>query len=231
MSIAPYRGYSLKDSPVAYRQALDRIAGRPSKVEGFARWLLHFCFIETAGYSKKDWTDFQWDSFVFAHPDGFPTMYGKAIRELPSREELAGMQQWVRNLWRNLQDGEKAHIKHDFWLAELHAENDRIVGFASPRMSSWSESFKFETFQVLTAKDLDGRFRFCKNEKCRRPFLSIKRQAYCSVSCSQHHRTSLYRTKNREQFREKRREYYAKKQRERTGLPNLRIQTRKGVQQ
>jgi hypothetical protein len=228
MSIAQHRGYSLKDSPAAYRQALDRVSGRPSTIEGFAHWLLSFSVTSNASFSAKNWKDFQWEGFVFAYPDGFPTMDGEAIRSLPSKTDLIQMQNWAGSLWKHLEKGERVYIESNRWLAELHAEHDRIVGFASPRMSSWSESFKFEAFQVLTAKDLDGRFRFCKREKCRRPFLSIKRQTFCSISCSQHHRTSLYRTKNREQFREKRREYYKKKTRERTGLPNLRIQTSKG---
>lgn len=230
MSIAPRRGYSLKDSPAAYRQALDRVSGQPPTIEGFVRWLLSFSFTSTASFSEKNWKAFQWESFAFAYPNGFPTMYGRAIRSIPSKTDLTDMQQWVGNLWGNLEKGEAVIIESNNWLAELYAEDDQIVGFASPRMSSWLESFKFEVFQVLTAKDLDGRFRFCKRETCRRPFLSVKRQGFCSASCSQHHRTALYRTKNREQFREKRREYYAKKQREQTGLPNLRIQTRKGTQ-
>lgn len=228
MSIAPHKIYPLEDSPPDYRKALTRVGGPPSRVDSFARWLLSFSFKNTESFSQKDWKDLRWESFAFAHPDGFPTMDGEAIRSLPSKTDLVQMQKWAGSLWENIEKGERVYIESNYWLAELHAEDDRIVGFASPRMSSWSESFKFEAFQVLTAKGLDGRFRFCKREKCRRPFLSIKRQAFCSVSCSQHHRTSLYRSKNREQFREKRREYYKKKQRERTGSPNLRIQTRKG---
>lgn len=229
MSIAPRRTYSLEDSPVAYKKALERISKWPSAIEGFAQWLLNFSFKGTESLSQKDWKNLQWEGFVFAYPYGFPTMYGRAMRSPPSITDLIEMQRWVGSLWNNLQKGEMSYIESNNWVAELYAENDRIVGFARPVSSSWQESFKLELFQVITAKDLNGRFRFCKSELCLRPFLSIKRQIFCSPACSQYHRTTSYRSKNRERFREKRREYYKKIQRARTGSPNLRIQTRKGV--
>ncbi|MGH9427759.1 MAG: hypothetical protein ACRD2L_15830 [Terriglobia bacterium] len=256
MSIVPHRTYSLADSPPEYRKALHRVAGQPSALTNVARWLLEFTFRETAGLSQNDWKELQWEGAAFFYREEYlqqkpppkaatkgrqkvvaalvvqkyPWMRGYEIDPLPPKTNLIELQDWLRSLWDGLEKDGAVWITSSGWVARLFIKKNRtLVGLASPQASSWLERFKFRTYEILTATEVGKRIRFCKSEKCRRPFLSVKRQAFCSASCSQRHRTVLYRTKNREQFRIKRREYYAKKQREQTGLPNLRIQTRKGV--
>lgn len=259
MSIAPHRGYSLKDSPAAYRQALDRVSGRPPTVKAFARWLLSFSFKDMESFSQKNWEDLQWEGAAFffggKYPQQepppkattqrqqnvakvaaamvvqkYPWMRGFDIDPIPSKTDLIELRDWLGSLWGDLQKDGGKWIASSGWMAHLSVnKNGALDGFSSPQASSWLERFRYRTYEILAATEVGKRFRFCKRETCRRPFLSIKRQTFCSVSCSQHHRTFLYRTKNREQFREKRRAYYKKKQREKTGSPNLRIQTRKGV--
>jgi hypothetical protein len=217
MSIALGEKYSEKDYPLEYKQAVTRVWGRLPSVENAAHWLLSFSFADTVNLSATKWYRLRWECVAFACPTGFPT------REvfIPLRPHLKQIQRWVRKVWEKLGKDEVVEIsggiRHGYWRGDLYTENDRIVGFSRPQSHSPSyNDFEILTFQVLASPDLDGKFRFCKRDKCRRPFLAIKRQAFCSASCSQHHRTSLYRTRNREQFREKRREYYARKQRERT---------------
>jgi len=244
------------DLPPDYRKALDRVSGRTSTIENVARWLLNLSFKSTESFSQKDWKDLQWEGAAFFYGEEYPRQkppprainkkvqkvvaalmaqkypwtLGTEIDPLPSKSDLTELQNWLRSLWHGLANDGAAWITTSGWMAHLSVKDDgTLIGFSSPQASSWSQRFKYRAYGVLKATDVVNRFRFCKSDKCRRPFLSIKRQAYCSASCSQRHRTSLYRSKNREQFRVKRREYYAKKQRERTGLPNLRIQTRKGV--
>lgn len=255
MSIAPHKTHSRGDPSPAYKDALARVGGQPSRIENMARWILNFSFKPTESFSHKDWKDLQWEGAAFFYGEEFPRRkpqkaknatvqkvaaalvaqkypwtLGFEIDPLPSKGDLAELQNWLRSLWHDLQQDGAVWITTSGWVAQLSVKNDgALVGVSSPQASSWSQRFKYRAYGVLTATDVVNRIRFCKNEKCRRPFLSIKRQAFCSPSCSQRHRTSLFRAKNREKFRAQRREYYKKKQRERTGSPNLRIQTKKGV--
>jgi hypothetical protein len=243
------------DAPLAYREALIRVAGRDPSFTHVAGWLIALTFKDIAGLSEQTRQSLQQEGAAFFYGKRYqpplpstattdvrhklaialterdhPEWRGHFLNPLPSASDLAQFQNWLRGLWDGLKTGEEGWIVTSGWMGRLSVKkNGALDGVSSPQTTSWLQRFQLKTYEALMAPEVRKHFRFCKSNVCRRPFLSIKRQAFCSVSCSQRHRTTLYRAKNRELFRQKRREYYLKKQREQSGNPNLRVQRRKGA--
>ena len=218
-----------------YKVTVARMAAGESKFTGavYARWLLSFSKKRLEGSSPKAWREVQTEALVFrcggrSH-ENLQDAETVCVRPLPSPAQVTQAQQFLQTLIERLQKGKRVDIKTDNWIGTVQQVKGRLWLWSNPLQLPWLDAFKMRVYETLTDPKVKSHFRFCLNEGCGRPFLASKRQVYCSTSCSQHHRTLLYRNKDRARFNEKRREYYEKKQREITGLPNLRIQTRKGT--
>jgi len=147
------------------------------------------------------------------------------------------VQRWLHNAWQRLahHHGVIRRVKNrveiltygphglysdDFYRITYGPHGLYSGDFA--RAMEWPQAFESAMFRTLLA--VKDSFRFCHYDKCHRPFVAHKRQAYCSPACSQAFRTRRYRTEKRERFRAKRREAYARKQKEKFGVLNMRIQ-------
>jgi uncharacterized Zn finger protein (UPF0148 family) len=68
---------------------------------------------------------------------------------------------------------------------------------------------RVEQFKALAYDAFrDARFKFRRCPECKRPFVSVRRQAYCSSRCSQAVRTRKWRKAHPEKNREIRRQQY-----------------------
>ena len=188
-----------------------------------ARWLFTLSELALDKLSPRDSLVLRWEALAFVYIP-LAIRHRKYIWPLggfPSEHDLRNLQDWLRRLWEKFAQGGgvKRHLAEILMYRDNRLQRLPIRGIAQ-----WPDGFKEQVHNTLAS--IGDSFTFCHNERCRRPFLANKRQAYCSPSCSQAYRTHRYRTENPERFRTKRREAYARKQRERLGVPAIRIQSR-----
>ena len=199
-----------------------RVRGKPYSRQNVMRWLLDFSFRNSARFSQTDWHDVQWEALIFAY-DADKGSHSMSSVPLPTKQELMEIQQWLLDLWPSLKSGNFAPIQTRPPAQMLRWMDGKIHGIVLPLSVPWSEAFKAHTYEISTAGEVAERFRFCL--ECSRPYCARKRQAYCSSSCSQKHRTRQWRQKNRAQFRAARRAAYKRKVEESLGSP-VKITTR-----
>jgi hypothetical protein len=85
-------------------------------------------------------------------------------------------------------------------------ELDASGGLFWTRMTA---NFRVEQFKALAYDAFrDARFKFRRCPECKRPFVPVRRQAYCSSRCSQAVRTRKWRKAHPEKNREIRRQQY-----------------------
>lgn len=189
------------------------------------RWLIGFSERALDGLSRRDWQVLGYEAAGFAlfglwRPEGWKYL---SLMHFPSELELRKAQHWLHMAWQRLFHNHCVIRRVKNWAEALTytPQGLDLVPF-SRRKKIWPEGFESAIFRTVVAgKDS---FRFCHYDKCHRPFVAHKRQAYCSPACSQAFRTRRYRTEKRERFRAKRREAYARKQKEKFGFLNIRIQ-------
>jgi|GEM_PF-1280989 len=215
-------------SPQVVR-ALERIKwDEPAfvRVRSQAQWLIDFS-TENLSTSTAKLKTLQLEAMAFAYVDDFScTKQGQFLKRWPSRDELRSLQSWLLMLFEDLKNGKYVMVHASSWAASLCVQDNRLSGMFELWDVPWTQAFKIMTWTVLTHAAVTARFRFCSNEKCRAPFLANKRQAYCSPTCSQAHRTQTYRRRNPERFRELRRAAYERKMKAQVGM-NVRINKRK----
>ena len=189
-----------------------------------ARWLIGFGARALDGLSRRDWQGLGYEAAGFAH---FPMWKRErwkhsSLVHFPSERELRKVQRWLHKAWQQLAHRQGVIRRVKNWMECLtYGPHGLDMGEFSRRMK-WPDAFESAIFRTLLA--LKDSFRFCHYDKCHRPFVAHKRQAYCSPACSQAFRTRRYRTEKREHFRAQRREAYARKQKEKFGVLNIRIQ-------
>ncbi len=191
----------------AFLRAEDRVKGKPYARTNLVRWLLDFSFRNSSGFSRTEWCDVQWEALVFAYDAGERSHH--PMTPLPTKPELMEIQQWLLRLWSDLGKGDWTIIRPVGPVRMLKQQDGKLHGMVPPLSVPWSEAFKAGVYETLTADEVARRFRFC--QECRHPFCARKRQAYCSSSCSQKHRTREWRQKNRVRFRAARRAAYKRK--------------------
>ena len=193
-----------------FMRAQHRVKGEPYARTNVVRWLLNFSFRNSSRLSKAEWCDVQWEALVFAYDAGEANLH--PMTPLPTKPDLREIQQWLLRLWSdlgNLGKGDWLTIRPVAPARMLRREDGKLYGMVPPLSVPWSEAFKASVYETLTADEVARRFRFC--QECRHPFCARKRQAYCSSSCSQKHRTREWRQKNRVRFRAARRAAYKRK--------------------
>lgn len=201
--------------------AESQVKGKSYARANLIQWLLTFSYQDTSRFTKSDWHKLQWQALVFAYDAEKHSVM--PMVQLPAREQLAEMQQWLLTVWSDLEKGKIVSAPLVGTVGNLALQSERILGFISTASVPWSAAFLFRVFNFLMSADAARRFRFC--EECRHPFVATKRQAYCSSSCSQKHRTRLWRQQNPQRFRDQRRAAYEKKIRTMLGK-RVKIMTR-----
>ena len=79
-----------------------------------------------------------------------------------------------------------------------------VLATEEVRQQKLVEQFKALAYDAFR----DARFRFRLCPECRRPFVPVRRQSYCSSACSQAQRTRKWRSTHRDKVRKMRRDQY-----------------------
>jgi hypothetical protein len=204
------RRETAKDSTDNFLEALRRV-GRMR--DGRARWLLAFAKRERtyetrqlAIASDAKALTVRWDALAFAKGRGDFTV---SKDDLPSWQQVTSVH---KELWDVLGELQRERP------ADIEARQQRLLtirdGIVKGRTLSDELPFR-DGFMLQVADTLEAlgaaqrRLRFCL--KCQQPFVGVGRQRYDSRTCSQAHRTALYRERHREDFRAYRRRYYRRR--------------------
>ena len=118
-----------------------------------------------------------------------------------TRREAWSAQRWLKQGLDLLRRSEKWNFK-----PRVEYELDASGGLFWTRMTANS---RLEQFKALAYEAFrDARFKFRRCPECKRPFVPVRRQAYCSARCSQAVRTRKWRQAHPEKNREIRRQQY-----------------------
>ena len=133
------------------------------------------------------------------------------MRSLPQPTDktpnvLTGRQAWSAQLW--LKAGLDLLSRGEKWnfMPQVTYELDAHGGLFWTRMRSNSRLEQFKALAYDAFRDARFKFRLCP--ECKRPFVPVRRQAYCSAGCSQAVRTRKWRRAHPEKNREIRRLQY-----------------------
>jgi len=193
-----WEGAEVFDASSLARAVLMRAAERPA-TEKHARWLLGF-----AADDLDQLTEAAWRALV-AYFGGRTSPWARVGRHLQARVRTE--QRWLRSGLATLAGGGEWHFpgRTEGRRRTLRVEpTGRLVTYREARAVSPWVAFRDHVFAVFSA--VGRQLRSC--QRCQRPFIRAKRQAYCSPHCSQAIRTKKYRAANREEFRRQRREAY-----------------------
>lgn len=217
------------DQEKAYERVMGKLSLRKPR-EHMVRWLIDFSFRNLSSLSQQKWRDAQWAALAFAKRGG---IWSVKIMQLPTKRDLIALQNWLISLWTNLAKGSvhSVDIEVKDWRGMLTAPHGMLHGQVRTAHLPWLSAFKYEVYESLTTPDVQAHVRFCLNTKCQHAFFADhKRQTYCSSSCSQSHRTRLWREKNREKFRATRKAAYKRKMESMLGQPiKIASRSKKGV--
>jgi hypothetical protein len=164
-----------------------------------ARWLLRFAGTDLVRFSPVDREQWGWELAAYIAPPGSPGYFSMPI----GGGALAACQEWIAGGVRQLATERR-------WSLKLDSTPSYVVnldrGELVPRTPLGNQLRYFKE-RVLreTVPVLLQRFRLCARGDCRRPFIVRKRQAYCSLRCSQTVRTRRYRADHAEKVRKQRR--------------------------
>jgi hypothetical protein len=177
------------------------------------RWLLRFGNLERAALTVDQRNAIRQEALAFAiFQELDPALRGR-LRSLPPPDPAApntldDAEVWRAQLW--LKRGLKMLGRAEKWnfAPRVKYELDAHRGLLWTRLKADSrlEQFKALTFEVFR----DARFKFRLCPRCRRAFVPIRRQAYCSARCSQTVRTRKWRKAHPEKNRAIRRSQYRK---------------------
>jgi hypothetical protein len=177
-----------------------------------ARWLLTFARREPlydtrqlAVSSEADALALRWEAIAFAKGTGQFTL---GPDDLPSWAALTTARHRVWTvILAELRHGRQAEVEAR-WRGALAIRTDgRITGSPLTGELPFLDAFLVQAFETLAGLARAKRgLRFCL--KCKGPFVARGRQLYDSATCSQSHRTALYRSRHREEFRAYRRAHY-----------------------
>ena len=144
--------------------------------------------------------------------------------ELMTRHEVWSAQAWLKRGIDLLRRSEKWNFRPQIKY-ELDAYNNMF--WARMRADSRLELFKALAYDALR----DARYKVRRCPECKRPFVPVRRQRYCSLRCSQAVRTRNWRKAHPEKIKEIRRLQYRRmvSARSRANLSKLPGPSRKGV--
>jgi hypothetical protein len=186
--------------------------------EARLRWLLDFGNLDPDSLTAAQRSAALQEARAFVFLQGVdPALRGR-MRSLPpptdattnvlTRDETWSAQTWLKKGLELLSRSEKWKFAPDVEY-ELDAYRDLFWA----RMSATSRLQLFKALAYDAFRHARLKFRRCP--ECKRPFVPVRRQRYCSSRCSQAVRTRKWRQKNPEKNREMRRQQY---QRAKLGL-------------
>ena len=175
------------------------------------RWLLRFGDLDREDLSPAEHSTWVQDARTFmliqeTDPGFRPRLRSwVALRDdtpnVLSVSQIWRLQRWLRQGLGLLRQGKKWGI-----VPKIRYEMDvhHAMFWARLKANSRVELFKALVYDALR----DARFNLRLCPECSRPFVPVKRQAYCSVGCSQATRTRKWRKSHPEKNREIRRQQY-----------------------
>ena len=177
------------------------------------RWLLGFGNLDSASLGVEQSAAVIQEARAFAILQQLdPALKGK-IRSWPqptdatpnvlTKTEVWAVQRWLKQGLELLRRSEKWNFK-----PRVEYELDASAGLFWARMKSNSRVEQFKALAYDTFRD--ARFKFRRCPECKRPFVPVRRQTYCSARCSQALRTRKWRKAHPEKNRAIRRNQYQK---------------------
>lgn len=193
-------------------------------------WLLEFARIDLGTISTRDRQQWRDTLAVFVPPRMIlPHTRGPSITQLetgaPNYAQMLLAQRELRQGMARL-----FGVPPKPWVVS-HIRNSRTLVRRATAIESvfWSPSFR-KRFLMAVADVLEAFgewIRACVRPECRRLFLAVKRQRYCSGKCSQTVRSRRFWSDHRDELLEKRRQQYEAKIR-RTH-PHARVRRRRSA--
>jgi hypothetical protein len=178
-----------------------------------AQWLLDLSQINFDDLSQGDMTNLEWEAmafFQFHHSlrktDNPHIEIEKFVPDDPPDKELA---QYVRlnfsnenllnsyhhiicNMLENLANGIPVVIEQTLSFS-MEIEDGKLVGKSDFKDETSDNLLELSVFDLF--RKTQSQFKLC--EECEMPFMAIKRQKYCSTSCSQAMRTRKFQAKRK----------------------------------
>lgn len=203
--------------------------------EARLRWLVGFGNLDVASLSEEQRAAVRQEARAFETLQLLDPAIKRQLRGLPAPTDTAPhsltdaeiwrAQRWLKRGLNLLGRGEKWN-----YTARVTYELDapRKLLFTRLKANSRLELFKALAYEAF--RDARLKFRLCLD--CGRPYVPIRRQAYCSKRCSQAVRTRKWRKAHPEKNRELRRRAYQKAVAARLGLSSaaeVRIAKRRRV--
>jgi hypothetical protein len=195
-----------------------RVGGEP---EARLRWLLRFGHLDPALLTAAQRAAGLQEARAFVvlqevdpalrgHMRSYPPPID-ATPNVLSESEARSAQRWLNQGLDLLRRNEK-------WRFTPHVsyELDAYRGLFWARLRAKSPLDQFKALAYEALRDARFSFRLCP--ECRRPFVPVRRQAYCSAHCSQAVRTRKWRRAHPEKNREIRRQQYKRSVAAKLGL-------------
>jgi hypothetical protein len=179
--------------------------------EARLRWLLDFGNLDSASLSAQQRAAVSQEARAFVVLQQLDPTLRRTMRSWPeptdatpnvlTEAEVWTVQRWLKRGLDLLRRSEKWNFK-----PRVVYELDASAGLFWTRMkaSSRREQFKALAYDVFR----DARFKFRRCPECKRPFVPVRRQGYCSSRCSQAVRTRKWRRAHPEKNRAIRRQQY-----------------------
>jgi hypothetical protein len=176
------------------------------------RWLLHFGNIEPRSLNADQRAAAVQEARAFALIQEVDPGFRPRLRSWPppidatpnvlTVAEVWSAQRWLKKGLESLRQGKTwgfaARVRYEL---DVHRG---LMLWARLRANCRLEQFKALTYDAVR----DARFWFRLCPECQRPFVPVRRQAYCSAGCSQAVRTRKWRTAHPEKNRAIRRQLY-----------------------
>ena len=179
--------------------------------EARLRWLLGFGNLDPDSLTAVQRATVLQESRAFVVLQEIDPALRRTMRSWPQPTDatpnvLTGGEAWSAQLW--LRQGLDLLSRSKKWNFKPHVEYelDASAGLFWTRMRSNSRIEQFKALAYDALRDARFKFRLCP--ECRRPFVPVRRQRYCSSRCSQAVRTRKWRKAHPEKNREIRRQQY-----------------------
>jgi len=185
------------------------------------RWLLRFGNLDTTSLTAAQRAAVLQEARAFVGLQGVdPALRGQMRSYPPPVDEtpnvLSDPEAWSAQVWLNRGLGLLGRGQTWNFVPRVTYELDAHTGLFWARMRANSRLERFKALAYDAFRDARFRFRLCP--ECKRPFVPVRRQRYCSSRCSQAVRTRKWRVRHPEKNREIRRQQYQRSVTARLGL-------------
>jgi hypothetical protein len=184
-------------------------------------WLLDFGNLDSASLSAEQRAAVIQEARAFVVLQQIDPALRRTMRSWPEPTDatpnvLTGAEVWSVQRW--LRQGLELLRRSEKWKFKprVEYELDASAGLFWTRMTANSRLEQFKALAYDALRDARFKFRLCP--ECKRPFVPVRRQAYCSARCSQAVRTRKWRQAHPEKNREIRRQQYRRSKSAKFGL-------------